>query len=228
MSIKIKILYALLVGLVIYTLWPGNESNDVSSIRVWNAQVNEQGQITILGVTLGKTTLKEAEVALHSQSERGLFVNMVDGKMVSEHLEAYFPTSPDRAKIIVELIADAELIERIKKSAYRVKAFPSGSMKLEISPDETAHLGTLVAKSLTYIPPVSLTVETLEQQFGPSDKQQRDVDGNLHLLYSKLGLDAVLPVSGKPMLQFVPPDEFERLLKLIKLPPQAADVETPL
>ncbi len=227
MSIKLKILYGLLAALIVYTIWPGDNEEEIASIRVWNTQVNEQGQLTVLGITLGKTTLKEAEAALHSQSERGLFVNMADGKMVSEHLEAYFPTSPDRAKLVLELVADTDLIDRIKKRAYRVKAFPSGSMKLEIAPDETAYIESLVAKAITYIPPISLTPETLEQQFGKAGSQQRDIDGNLHLLYPHLGLDAVLPASGKPILQFVPPSDFDRLLKLIKLPPKTADIETP-
>lgn len=219
MSIKIKILYALLAIGLIYTVWPTGEERDPSSIRVWGSHVNEQGQLNVLGVVLGSTTLKQAEAALYTQSERALFIELgEDGKPIKEAVEAYFPTSPDRAKIVLELVANAELIDRIKKRSYKAKAFPSGSMKIEIAPDETAMLEDLVARSITYIPPISLTVEMMAQQFGAADQELRDVDGNLHLLYPAIGLDAVIPASGKSLLQFVPPTDFERLTSLIKLP----------
>ena len=217
MSIKIKILYALLAIGLIYTVWPTGEERDPSSIRVWGSHVNEQGQLNVLGVVLGSTTLKQAEAALYTQSERALFIELgEDGKPTKEAVEAYFPTSPDRAKIVLELVADAELIDRIKKRSYKAKAFPSGSMKIEIAPDETAMLEDLVARSITYIPPISLTVEMMAQQFGAADQELRDVDGNLHLLYPTIGLDAVIPAYVGPGAPPVPvPPPIPAVMKII-------------
>ncbi len=217
MNIKIKLLYVVLIGLAIFTLWPNEEADHERqlAIKVWDAHVDSNGQLNVLDVVLGKSTLKQAETVLRSQSERALFIKLTDEKQHTESLEAYFPTSPDRSKLIIELDAPVDLLTRIKKQAYKTMVFPSGSAKVEISPADMPDIEQLLAKSITYIPPVKLEVEVIENQFGKAEQQILDVDGNLHLLYPALGLDAVLPVSDKNMFQFVPPEQFERLTKLI-------------
>lgn len=217
MSTKLKLLYAVLTLLAIYTLWPTDSGRETGTIRVWDAHVNEQGHLNVLGVVLGETTLKQAETALYTRSERALFVALKEGQAQKETLEAFFPTSPDRAKIIIELDASPELMARIKRNAYSPTAFPSGNAKLEIAPEHNAEIDNQIAKSLTYIPSLNLTPEMVEQNFGKSEQQIVDSDGNIHLLYPALGLDVVIAREGKPLLQFVPPTEFERLLTLLKL-----------
>ena len=225
MSIKIKILYAVLIALAIYTLWPSNSEHDnTAAIRIWDAHVNEQGHLNVLGVVLGETSLKQAEEILHTQSERALFLSLKEGQPQKETIEAFFPTSPDRSKIIIELAASPDLITRIKGRAYNPMAFPSGNAKLEISPEHNAEVETLIAKSITYIPPLDLTPEMVEKHFGKTTQQIVDSDSNIHLLYPALGLDVVIAQEGNPLLQFVPPTEFERLLTLLK---QQSKIETP-
>ncbi len=220
MSTKIKVLYAVLILLAIYTLWPSDTGHDIShdtgAIRIWDAKVNEQGRLNVLGVVLGETTLKQAETVLYTRSERALFVALKEGQPPKETLEAFFPTSPDRAKIVIELDASPALMARIKSNAYSPMAFPSGNAKLEIAPEHNAEIDNQVAKSLTYIPPLDLTPEMVEQHFGKTTQQIVDTDGNIHLLYPALGLDVLIAREGNPLLQFVPPAEFERLLTLLK------------
>lgn len=217
MSKKIKLLYAVLVALAIYTLWPSDSVHDkTATTRVWDAHVNEQGHLNVLGVVLGKTSLKQAEAILHTQSERALFLALKEGQPQKETIEAYFPTSPDRSKIIIEVDASPELIARIKGRAYSPMAFPSGNAKLEIAPEHNAEVDAQIARSLTYIPPLNLTPEMVEKHFGKTTQQIVDRDGNIHLLYLALGLDVVIAREGNPLLQFVPPTEFERLLTLLK------------
>jgi len=228
MSNKIKLLYIGLAVLIFFTLWSSNQDADKSSasIRVWNAHINEQGKLDVLGVVLGQSTLKEAEEILHTQSERALFVDVKDNEHKGDTLEAYFPTSPDRAKLFLELVASDELIAKIKKRAYKATVFPSGNVKLAVAPEQMAEIETTVVKSLTYRPPISLTPETVEKNFGPADRKLNDGDGNIHLLYPALGLDVVIAREGKPLLQFVAPADFGRLLELLdvddsqKTPPQ--------
>jgi len=216
MSTKIKILYAVLIILAIYTIWPTGSDHDNATIHLWDAHVSKEGRLNVLGVELGVTTLKQAEELLHTQSERALFVSLKEGQPQKETLEAFFPTSPDRAKIIIELDAAPELLERIKGNAYNPTAYPSGNAKLEIAPEHNADVEAQIVKSLTYIPPLNLTTEMVEKHFGKSEQQITDSDGNTHLLFPALGLDAILPKEGNPLFQFVPPGDFERLMSLIK------------
>ncbi|ALP52997.1 hypothetical protein Tel_07415 [Candidatus Tenderia electrophaga] len=222
MSTKLKLLTAVLIGLAIFTLWPGGEADQSSSsMRVWNAHLDAQGRLHVLGVVLGQSTLKQAEAALHSQSERALFVQVERPAGAQETLEAFFPTSPDRAKIVIELDAAPELIDRIKAQAHRPMAFPSGNIKMQIAPEHRGAVDASIVKSLTYIPPISLAPALIERQFGQPGERRRDADGNLHLLYPRLGLDVVVPPQDKPLLQFVPPDQFDRLLSLLD---EASDI----
>ncbi len=228
MSNTIKLLSIGLAVLVFFTLWTSNQDTDKSaaSIRVWNAHVNEQGKLDVLGVVLGQSTLKEAEEVLHTQSERALFVDVKNNEHLGDTLEAYFPTSPDRAKLFLELEASDELIARIKKRAYKATVYPSGNLKLAVAPEQMAEVEATQVKSLTYRPPISLTPETVEKNFGPADKKIKDGDGNIHIMYPALGLDVVIAREGKPLLQFVSPADFDRLLELLdagdsqKTPPQ--------
>lgn len=223
MSTKIKLLYVIMIALVIFTLWPNEEANHErqSGIKVWDTHIDNNGQLNVLDVILGKSTLKQAEAVLRSQSERALFIKVRDEALQDEVIEAYFPTSPDRAKLVIQLDASADLIKQIKTRAYKTMVFPSGNAKVEISPEDMPAIEQLVAKSITYIPPITLEAEVIEKQFGKAEQKIRDSDANLHLLYPALGLDAVLPQEGNTMLQFVPPAEFERLLELIHMPPES-------
>lgn len=219
MNTKIKLLYVSLIALVIFTLWPSAEDNRErqSGIKVWNAHIDSNGQLNVLDVVLGKSTLKQAEAVLRSQSERALFIEVKNDTLQSEAIEAYFPTSPDRAKLVIELDASADLIKRIKKRTYKTLVFPSGNAKVEISPADMPEIEQLLVKSITYIPPVTLEPEVIEKQFGKATQQILDDDANLHLLYPALGLDIILPQKGKTMLQFVPPEQFGRLTKLLNI-----------
>jgi len=218
MSKKSLLLYAFLIVLAIFTLWPNNEANHekVSNIKVWNAHIDDNGQLNVLDVVLEKSTLKQAEAVLHSQSERALFIKVKDKALQGESIEAYFPTSPDRAKLILELNAPAELLAGIKERALKTMVFPSGDAKVEISPQDMPAIEALTAKSITYIPPVWLTAEEIENQFGKATQQVHDADGNLHLLYPALGLDAIILLTEKNLLQFVAPDQFHRITSLLE------------
>ena len=219
MTAPIKILYALLAVLLLYTIWPSEQDMEkaAANIRVWDTHVNDQGHLDVLGVVLGQSTLKDAEQVLHTQSERALFVDVQDQEHKGYTLEAYFPTSPDRAKLYIELDASDALITQIKERAYKATVFPSGNAKLEIAPEQMADVEASIVKSITYQPPISLQANVVEKNFGPAQKTIKDKDGNLHMLYPAIGLDVVIATQGKPLLQFVAPAEFDRLLNLLHI-----------
>jgi len=216
-----KVLFTILIGLVIYTLWPLESGRSPVTIHVWDAHINTQGHLNVLDVVLGETTLKQAEAILLTQSERALFLELNEGEPQSESIEAFFPTSPDRVQMIIELNAPDELLQRIKSRALRTIVFPSGSAKMTIAPEDMIDVEALTARSITYIPNTALDIALVTQHFGQAKQQIRDNDNNLHLLYPALGLDVVLPPKGKPLLQFVPPDQFDRLL--LRLPMTTSD-----
>jgi len=217
MSNITKVLFTVLIGLTIYTLWPLESERSPVTIHVWDTHINAQGRLNVLDVILGETTLKQAEAILLTQSERALFLELNEGKPQSKSIEAFFPTSPDRVKMIIELDASESLLQRIKARGLKTTVFPSGSAKMTIAPEDMIDVEALTAKSITYIPNTALDIALVTQHFGQADQQINDNDNNLHLLYPALGLDVVLPQKDKPLLQFVPPDQFGRLLQRLPI-----------
>ncbi len=216
-----KVLFIFLIGLTIYTLWPIESERSSVTIHVWDAHINAQGRLNVLDVVLGETTLKQAEAILLTQSERALFLELNEGKPQNESIEAFFPTSPDRVQMIIELTAPDELLQRIKARALKTIVFPSGSAKMTIAPEDMFDVESLTTKSITYIPNTALDIALVTKHYGQAEQQIHDNDNSLHLLYPALGLDVVLPQKGKPLLQFVPPEQFERLL--LRLPMATSD-----
>ncbi|MCF6236808.1 MAG: hypothetical protein L3J70_10635 [Gammaproteobacteria bacterium] len=211
----------LVAPLAIWALWtlfsPSDSDNKKPEKRMWNATVNEQGQLSVLGVTIDQTTLKEATKILNSHSEQALFISPKnsDKKPV---IEAFFPKMPDGSKMILNLAASDELIEKIINSAYSPMAFPSGNIKFKIAEEHMQAIETLKVSSMTAIPRIKITQKMLINQFGSPEQQVLDGD-IMHNLYPQIGLDAILDQSGEVMLQFVAPDSFQKILTSLGVTP---------
>ncbi len=211
----------LVVPLVLWALWtllPGSDSETEITKRAWNVTVNDHGQLSVLGVTIDKTSLKEAEKILNSHSERALFISPEEsGK--KPVIEAFFPKMPDGGKLILNLTASDELIEKIINNASQPMAFPSGNIKFKIAEEHLKSIETLTFSSLTAIPRIKITPKMLFNQFG-TPQQQIPKGDIMHSLYPEIGLDAILDKSGEVMLQFVSPANFQQTLKSLGVTPE--------
>ncbi len=208
------IFFILVAPLVFWTLWtllsPSSSEKETTK-RAWNAIVNDHGQLSVLGVTIDETSLKEAEKILNSHSERALFMNPQEsGK--KPVIEAFFPKMPDGSKLILNLNASDELIERVIKTASNPMAFPSGNIKFKISKEHLETIEALTFSSLTAIPRIKVTPQMLFNQFG-TPQQQIPKNDIMHSLYPEIGLDAILDKSGEVMLQFISPSNFQKTLE---------------
>lgn len=207
----VKLLYLALALLVVYTFWPGGTNDQEPARPMWETSLDEQGNLQIMGVTLGKTTLKEAEAILRSRSQRALFIPPDTSSEKSPRVEAFFPSMPDNSKLILGLSASTEQIETLKIKAHNPSAFPSGNIKLEIADDHMSLVEGLVVDMLTAIPRIRITPQEITAQFGEPQILHRQ-DDILHYLYPARGLDVILDQSGEAMIQFVSPGDFQRVL----------------
>ncbi len=207
-------LLILVVPLALWALWTLTSPSDAekeATKRAWNTTVNDQGQLSVLGVTIDETSLKEAEKILNSHSERALFISPQEsGK--KPVIEAFFPKMPDGSKLILNLTASDELIEKIINNASNPMAFPSGNIKFKIAEEHLKTIETLTFSSLTAIPRIKITPKMLFNQFGTPEQQIPKGD-IMHSLYPEIGLDAILDKSGEVMLQFVSPAKFQKTLE---------------
>jgi hypothetical protein len=82
-----------------------------------------------------------------------------------------------------------------------------------MTPDDIARLRTLPISSLTYMPGVRVEEAMLLKRFGkPVQRIQEKNSAAIHWLYPQNGLDITLGGGEKPLLQYVPPKDFDKLV----------------
>jgi hypothetical protein len=83
--------------------------------------------------------------------------------------------------------------------------------KRQLHPDDRAAVASLTIRAIAVIPTVNLDEATVVQRFGEPGERIAVSDRRTHLLYPQQGLDVVLDMDGKELLQYVAPRDFARL-----------------
>jgi len=206
-----RIIVGLALAALLYWLFP-NETNPRPEL--WDIQV-ESSQLSILGLHLNKSQLKQANATFKSMPDTALFTTRQHpGKPVpAMHLEAYFEDLFDAGdSIILSLNSDEELLNVIKKQAYQPKLFPNDTIRVGIKGDLMNAVQLLSIRSITIVAGEQVDIKAFEARFGKPSQLIDDGEGNAHVMYPALGLDFIQPSEGRHVLQFVPPDQFEKEL----------------
>ena len=218
MTLFNKIVLGALIAFTLYTFWP-RESTKEANIDHLKIKQNVNSDVSIMGITIGSSTLEAAEKILQEQSNNAIFIPAKNNKAKKIQLEAYF----EEHQIILGLKVDDDLLEKIKNNGVNPFVFPDGVVKVGVGKQESAAVKALLVNSLTLISHNRVNLEQFEQRFGKTGQIIQTTDGNIHFLYPDLGLDLTRGPEGADALQFVNPKQFTRLLdplKNSKKPPQ--------
>ncbi|MDX8388068.1 MAG: hypothetical protein R8M46_05990 [Ghiorsea sp.] len=213
-----RISIALVLAVLFYVFYPTSEPDRRPDF--WNIQV-EKGEVTILGLSLNKSQLKDTAQVLKSTPSTALFTKQqAKGEPTPPmHLEAYFEDLYDEGdRIIIGLNAKDDLLKHIKKQAYHPELFPNGVVKVGIQENLYEETRQLSIRSVTLIAGWQIDFEEFQTKFGEPAQLLNDGQGNAHFLYPTMGLDFIQPADGLQILQFVPPKMFntELLEPLLK------------
>ena len=176
----------------------------------WSVHPVAGGRSEVFGLTLGASTLADADKRFGKAPVLGLFESR-SGKL---SLEAYFnelTLGPLSAKVVLGLEADKATLRAMRQHATDRKRVESGDDRYILSAADHARAGSLPITSLTYIPYVDLDESMVDHRFGRPAERLETAKGIHHLLYPRLGLDLILNDDGKEVLQYVAPSDFERL-----------------
>jgi len=202
---------AIIVG--VYVL-PGKEQKAVN--LPWQVEITQDGASSVFGMTLGKTTLAEAEKELAEPAEVSLFVPAEGQKVI----EAYFDSvdiSGLRARIVIVMQVSQEEIEAMFNRGARVANMGGGRRKVTLSDQDMEYLHQMPIGSLTYIPRVNLDAELVSARFGKPAERIAEPNGKVvHWLYPDKGLDIALDAEGKEVLQYVRPADFALIREPLK------------
>jgi len=152
----LKLFAATLLTTALVFAWSSsNHKTDPATQETW---VDDSGQLHVLGLTLGKTVLREAEVALKSRSDIALYIYPEEHPEAGLKLEAFFPAIADHCKVILELDSDEETVKMIQQRSTLPHLYPNKVARMNLHPEDLAIVQQLTVKSLTLIPSIAIPV----------------------------------------------------------------------
>jgi len=202
-------LVALIVGLMI----PGGEPPPVQTFP-WQIEQTPSGATRVFGLTLGESTLQQAEQVFNTEAELSLF-EPVDKKR--QHvIEGYFDKitlGGLNAKLVVVMDFTEEQLQAMYLRGVRISTLGDGSRKVSLQAKDIATVRETPIVSITYLPRIHLDAALLEKRFGQPEQVIKEPDSNMtHWLYPDKGLDVALDDKGNGVLQYVSPARFDQLI----------------
>ncbi len=181
-----------------------------SSELPWHIEHDANG-MRVFGLTLGRSTLAEAQNKFQEQPEISMFVSET-GKFAAE---AYFDQvnlGGLRAKVVLTAALSQAVLQEMYERGLRISGMSSGR-KIELHPDDKKKVSDSVIASINYLPSATLEEALLVQRFGEPARRVREQQNDiLHLLYPQHGLDIALNQKNKTVFQYVPPQDFAVLM----------------
>lgn len=201
---------ASLAALVIGMMLPA-QPEDYAADLPWEVRPADQGGSRVFGLTLGRSTLSDAEKKLGADAQLSLFLSP---KGVYS-LEGYFDQvilAGLHARVVLGLAVSQEGLATMFDRSVRVSTLGDGTRKAILHSGDRVRMERAVIAHLTYIPAVRLSADLVARRFGEPASRIREPDQDtVHWLYPHLGVDIALDGRDHAVLQYVPPGEFFRL-----------------
>ncbi len=195
----------LLVVMVTAALFAWNSTGLKQTEQTPDTWVDDRGRLHVLGITLGETTLRQAETLLRSRSDIALYIYPQNHPDAGRTLEAFFPAIADHTKVILLLDADDTLLDKLESRATLPHLYPNEVARMNLNPGDLHTARIRVVTKLTLIPSIKLDEATLTTRFGtPSDVATAE-DGSITLHFPKVGLVANIDPDGSAQLHFSNP-----------------------
>ena len=177
----------------------------------WHIEHPTADTIRIFGLTLGLSTTNEAEQHFQEEAKPSLFKSP-SGQLVAEMFFEQVTMAGLKSKIVATIaVPDAEL-QAMYERGLRMSGVGSGK-KITLAPEDASRVRALPIASLTYMPSVRLNEEVFSKRFGqPAQRIKEKKSGAVHWLYPQNGLDITMGGEEKPVLQYVPPKDFDKLV----------------
>lgn len=201
--IGLKVLLAVIVITAVMFAW--NRASYQRTDQAPDTWVDTSGKLHVLGITIGETTLRQAETILASRSDIALYIYPEHHPEAGQTLEAFFPAIADHTKVILRLDADDMLLDDLASRSTLPHLYPNEVARMNLNPADLHTARVRVVTALTLIPSISLDEATVIARFGEPKKVEKDEDGSVTMSYPKLGLVASVSADGSAKLRFTNP-----------------------
>jgi hypothetical protein len=165
----------------------------------------------VFGITLGQTSLDEAEKKVFKeQTEISLFKTS-EGKMLVEAFFDELNLNGLKAKFVFTVAIPQDELTGMFNRGLRMNSTPSGK-RITLTADDLLRVRKAPVASITYMPTPKLEEAIFTKRFGiPAERVRETKSGAVHWLYPQHGLDITLGGEEKPLFQYVSPSDFELL-----------------
>lgn len=208
LGVLLVTLLALGIGLLI----PMKQDDNHPAMLPWAIKVNGDGSSTVFGLTLGRSTLGDAERQFQEEAELTMF-RSVRGRL---SVEGYFDDvilSGLAARFVLEARLNDTELHAIYNRGLRIATMGDGQHKITMQPDDIAKVRATPIASITYLPKTSISWTTIAKRFGKPSLKVTEPDGTAkHWLYPAEGLDIAIDTTGRVVMQYVAPRDFGRVM----------------
>lgn len=181
---------------------PPSNAQDASALP-WNASVNTQGQLSVLGLTLGQSNTQDA-MALYGKETKLILFSDKNHQPVS--VEAFFEDMyigySLRGRLLLTLETNPAQLNAMFERGGRVKSAESGAHEITLAGSDLGEALTLPIRHLTYIPYPKLDEDTLIHRFGQPSQDAVGDDGVRRWTYPERKLVILFDDTGRKVLEF--------------------------
>ncbi len=216
---KNKVFLSVLLGsllLVLIGIMLPAPDVDRGQFLPWQIEHTADGATRVFGITLGETTLAEAERHLRGAAEVTLFA-IPDGRY---RVEAYFDKvvlGGFSAKMVMVMQVPQDEVAAMYARGVRISTMGSGTNKVTLAYGDVRRVYATPIASLAYLTRATLDDELLLKRFGEPAARVTELENEtVHWLYPDLGLDIARDRKGKAVLQYVQRKDFEALVKPLR------------
>ena len=209
-----KIYWAIAIVAVVTLGWAffqGDKPVEKSDLP-WHIGHPTADTIRIFGITLGQSNTDEAQQHFREAAKPILFKSP-GGQLVVEVFFEEVNLAGLKARVVLTVAAPEGELPGMFERGLRMNATSSGK-EITLTPEDIARVFTMPVSSLTYMPLVRLDDAVFAKRFGqPLMRIRERKSGVMHWLYPQQGLDIALGGAEKPLLQYVSPVNFDKLVQ---------------
>jgi hypothetical protein len=177
----------------------------------WQVEVIAEDRTRVLGIELGRTTVRELTRRLPVPDIR-LFVEP-DGTRTVEAFYSNARIPPFEANLILVPGLDEAGMNLVWAERTSDQPMPSGSRRYGLSDSALRSLGDVPVVEMSYIPRARWDPEQLRERFGEPAGFLRIGDDDTYWLYPDLGVAIVTPTGrGRVLMHYVTQERWDHVV----------------
>lgn len=166
--------------------------------RPWEIDIHKNGNIRVFGITLGKTTIQDANQILASFPETRVIMDTPQTRLVAMYDELII------GGFIASIELNYALDEDTLKKLVNKTTIPADKTYGLLDKNTEMTLLSTVINGLNYKPGIDYDMDAILQRFGQPTTETKLTDSITQLEYPDLGLEITIDTQGPDIFKYQP------------------------